>query len=279
MRFFFITNSPPLARFVTGHGVERIFVDLELLGKVERQGHLDTVISRHDMADVAPVRAAVPDAELMVRLNPVHAGSADEIDAAIAAGADILMLPMFRSAAEVERFAGLIGSRCRLCVLVETRGAMEDIAGIAALEGVDEVHIGLNDLSLDLGLGFMFMPLALGLVDEMARELARAGKPFGIGGLARADEGLLPAGLLISEHVRLGSTAAILSRTFHRQLASPEDIAAEMDFGHELQLLRESEARFLRASAAELEANRIEVWRRINAIEAARRTGSGRRAS
>jgi 2-keto-3-deoxy-L-rhamnonate aldolase RhmA len=270
MRFFFITNSVPLARFAADNNVERIFVDLEFLGKVERQGHLDTLISRHEMADVAPIRAAVSDAELMVRLNPVHEGSGDEINAAINAGADILMLPMFRSATQVERFASLINGRCRLCLLVETKEAMENIGHIAAIEGVDEVHIGLNDLSIDLGLGFMFMPLAMGLVDAMASELVGIGKPFGIGGLARAGEGLLPAQLLIGEHVRLGSTAAILSRTFHRMLGSAREISAEMDFGYEIQVLRESEQGFFRASTETLEANRIEVWRRIVEIDAAR---------
>lgn len=279
MRFFFITNSPSLARFAVDNGADRIFVDLELLGKVERQGHLDTVISRHEMADVPKLRSILPGTELMVRVNPVHPGSKDEIDAAVAAGADILMLPMFRTVAEVERVAEFIGGRCRLCLLVETREAMEDIARIAAVEEVDEFHIGLNDLSLDLGLAFMFTPLSLGLVDAMAEALRAAGKPFGIGGLARVDEGLLHARLLIGEHVRLGSTAAILSRTFHRQLASVEEIAAEMNFAVELGHLRDVEQAFLRASAEEIEANRIEVWRRINAIEAARRTGSGRRAS
>lgn len=271
MRFFFITNSAPLARFAVDSGVERIFIDLELLGKLERQGHLDTLISRHHMSDVAPIRSAVSDAELMVRLNPVHSGSAGEVDAAIAAGADILMLPMFRWAAEVEHFASLIDGRCRLCLLVETKEAMEDISRIAAIEAVDEVHIGLNDLSLDLKLDFMFMPLAMGLVDAMARELVQLGKPFGLGGLARAAEGLLPAQLLIGEHVRLGSTRAILSRTFHRQLGSAREIAAEMDFGHEIRLLRDVEERFLCASGEEIEANRIEVWQRIADIAAARR--------
>lgn len=269
MKFFFITNSSSLARFVTSNGVDRIFIDLELLGKIERQGHLNTLISRHKMTDIPPVRSAISGTELMVRLNPVHTGSQTEIDTAINAGADILMLPMFRCVAEVERFASMIRRRSRLCILVETKEAMEDIARIAAIEEVDEVHIGLNDLSIDLGLNFMFMPLAMGLVDSMAQELRQIGIPFGLGGVARLDEGLLPARLLLGEHVRLGSSASILSRTFHRQLTSPEQIMADMDFGHEVRLLRDTETRFICASAEELEANRIEVWDRITEIDAA----------
>lgn len=266
MRFFFITNSPELARFVVARGVDRIFVDLELIGKVERQGHLSTVISRHSMDDVMLMRSAVPNTELMVRLNPVHEGSKAEVDAAIKAGADILMLPMFRTAVEVRRFADMIDGRCRLCLLVETEDAMLNIAEIAALPHVNEIHIGLNDLSLDLKLDFMFQPFPMGLVDKMATEIRKSGKPFGIGGLARADEGLLPARLLIGEHVRTGSSAAILSRTFHRQLDSVEAIRGEMDFAHELELLREIERDYQGQSIEALNANRIDVWHRITEI-------------
>lgn len=275
MRFFFITNSPALARFVADNGVDRIFVDLELIGKVERQGHLNTVISRHDISDVAPVRAAVPDKELMVRLNPLHAGSREEIDATIEAGTDIIMMPMFRTAVEVQQFADMINGRCRLCLLVETREAMEAVAELAAIPSVDELHIGLNDLSLSMGLDFMFEPFPLGLVDQMAKVLSSAGKPFGIGGLARADEGLLPARLLMGEHVRLGSSATILSRTFHRQLESVEAIQAEMDFAAEVELLREIERNYQQASRDVLEANRDEAWRRITYIKAQRALSKG----
>lgn len=278
MRFFFITNSPALARFAVDSGVDRIFVDLESIGKVERQGHLNTVISRHHATDVAAVRNAVPDSELMVRLNPAHSGSGDEIDSAISSGADVIMLPMFRTAADVARFAGLIRGRCRLCLLVETRQAMENLAECTSIEGVDEVHIGLNDLSIDLKLSFMFSPIALGLVDTMARHLVDIGMQFGVGGLARVDEGLLPARLIIGEHVRLGSTAAILSRTFHREHISVDEIKADMDFATEVSLLRDVEQTFLKASKDALEANRIDVWRRIAELEALR-TEAARRAA
>ncbi|MBN2974451.1 hypothetical protein JW805_20905 [Roseomonas aeriglobus] len=270
MRFFFITNSPVLARFVSDNGADRIFVDLELIGKVERQGHLNTVISRHHIDDVRLVRAAVPDKELMVRLNPLHEGSQQEIDLTVESGADIIMLPMFRTTSEACQFADMIAGRCRLCLLVETRAAMQVIGELVSIPGVDEFHIGLNDLSLDLRLNFMFEPFPLGLVDAMATELTKAGKPFGIGGLARADEGLLPARLLIGEHVRLGSSAAILSRTFHRQHDNVEAIRAEMDFAAEVALLREIERDWQQASSDAIEKNRIEAWQRIADIRARR---------
>lgn len=266
IRYIFITNSPDLASFATERGADRVMVDLELMGKVERQGHLSTVISRHSFEDVALVRAAIPDRELVVRLNPVHSGSAAEIDRAVELGADILMLPMFRTAEEVEQFCGLVAGRARVILLLETAAAAADIEKILAVPGIDEVHIGLNDLHIDLGFSFMFEPLANGMVDGLAEAIRRAGLPFGIGGLARVGEGLLPADLLIAEHVRLGSTGAILSRTFHRNSATVAEIELDMDFAAEVFKLHEAYARHKDASAAELQTSHDDVAARVAAI-------------
>ncbi len=76
--------------------------------------------------------------------------------------------------------------------------------------------MGLNDLHLSLGLRFMFEPLAQGLVDQVAGAARARGLRFGFGGIARLDEGLLPGRQVLGEHLRVGSSAVILSRTFHR---------------------------------------------------------------
>lgn len=265
-KFFFITNVPALAAFVASRGVDRVFVDLELNGKVERQGHLSTVISRHTFADLAAVRRAAPDVELMARLNPLYPGTKQEVDSAIAIGTDILMLPMFSSAQELAEFCAIVDGRCRICPLVETIGAMSAIAEIAALPDIDELHIGLNDLHLELGNSFLFEPLAEGHIDRMATVLRDAGVRFGIGGLARTGEGLLPAELILGEHVRLGSTAAILSRTFHRGASSVEAIVSEMDFASEVAKLRKARAAYFSCDASELTAVHAEVQKRVDQI-------------
>ena len=61
----------------------------------------------------------------------------------------------------------------------------------------------------------MFEPLANGLVERVAAAARRQGLRFGFGGIARLDEGLLPGRDVLAEHLRLGSQAVILSRTFH----------------------------------------------------------------
>ena len=85
LRLFFITNSAEIAAFAFRHGVDRIFVDLEVDGKLARQGHLSTVISHHSLDDVGVVRRAVPDAELMVRVNPIGRNTVHEVDGALTA--------------------------------------------------------------------------------------------------------------------------------------------------------------------------------------------------
>ncbi|TXC65459.1 hypothetical protein FSC37_03205 [Piscinibacter aquaticus] len=144
------------------------------------------------------------------------------------------------------------------------------------MRGVDEVHIGLNDLHLEMKCRFMFQPLADGHVDRMAALLRDAQIPFGIGGVARVGEGLLPAELLLAEHARLGSTAAILSRTFHRQARSVHEIEAQMDFSDEVRKLREAYRAHCAAEPAVLESQHARVRAIVEQIVAkAAATGSG----
>lgn len=213
-----ITNNPEFAALAQDCGVGRIMVDLERLGKQARQGGLGTFISDHRPEDIARVRAAVPTADLIVRVNPLHAGSSDEIEQAIAAGADTLMLPMFEQRTAVQTFLRHIAGRARGMALLETRAALESLPAWAALPGLDEIYVGLNDLHRQLGARFMFEPLGNGMVERVARTAHAAGKRFGFGGIARLDEGMLPGRVVLAEHLRLGSSSVILSRTFNREM-------------------------------------------------------------
>lgn len=70
-----------------------------------------------------------------------------------------------------------------LCVLVqvETRAAMSQIEAIAAVEGVDGVFIGPNDLAADMGyLGNWQHPEVWKVMEEAAKRIRKAGKAPGI---------------------------------------------------------------------------------------------------
>ena len=77
LKLMYITNRPDVAKIAENAGVDRIFVDMEYIGKALRQGGMDTVQSHHTIQDVRNVREAVSKAELMVRVNPIHKGTGD----------------------------------------------------------------------------------------------------------------------------------------------------------------------------------------------------------
>lgn len=257
IRFLMIVSDPAIATYCATHGVDTLFVDLERHGKDERQRNLPSWISRQQPEDITRVREAAPAADLLVRLNPLHGASAAEIEDALARGADRLMLPMFRSADEVTRFFDLVRARAPVMLLFETAAALAAMGDILARVPLGEAHIGLNDLHLDLGQRFMFEPLARGLLEEPCAALREAGVRFGIGGLARAGEGIVDPELLLSEHVRLGSTQAILSRTFHRNSQTLEEMRATTDFAAEIARLRDTYRRMQEADMTTLQRNRM----------------------
>ena len=215
-----LTNDPTLAAQCDALPGMRLFVDLEHNGKAERQAGRNTFISSHHISDVGRIKAVLKHAPLMVRVNPYQQAqphiSRAEIDAVLSQGADMLMLPMFTSAAELRAFAAAVGGRVPITALLETAGAMASMLDWVGTPGLSEVFVGLNDLHLSLNMRFMFEPLARGLVDQVALAAQAHGLRFGFGGMARMDEGSLPGRDVLAEHVRLGSGAVILSRGFRQ---------------------------------------------------------------
>jgi hypothetical protein len=264
--FLMIVDDPAIARYVSDNGVDALFVDLEWKGKEARQPKAESWKSRQSMGDVTKIREAAPRAELLVRLNPLDAETAGEIDEAVARGADTLMLPMFTTADEVLRFCDLVAGRAVVVPLFETASSLMALPEIVKRVPLERAHIGLNDLHLDLGLRFMFQPMAEGVLDQPCAILSEAGVPFGIGGLARAGEGILDPAVLIGEHVRLGSSWTILSRTFHRQAATLAELRASTELAVEVQKLRDLYTQFHNASHDEIERNRVRVRDRVRDI-------------
>lgn len=213
LKLMYITNRPEIADILYATGVDRAFVDLEVIGKAERQGGMDTVQSHHTLDDVSNVRYAF-NGELLVRSNPIHADSKSEINEIIARGADVVMLPYFKTADEVRRFVEYIGGRAKVDLLIETAEAVENLNEILEVPGIDEVHIGLNDLHLAYRRKFMFELLADGTVEKITGNILSKDIPFGVGGIAAIGQGIIPGEMVIKEHYRIGSSCAILSRAF-----------------------------------------------------------------
>ncbi len=215
LKLMYITNDPAVARIAVDAGVGIVFIDMEVLGKAERQGGMDTVQSHHVPEDIARVRAAIGrSAEILARINPLNPESQNEIDASLANGADIIMLPMWRTADDLRQFVKMVGGRAKTMPLLETKEAVEALPEALTVDGIDRMHIGLNDLHLSYHRKFLFELLADGTVDALGKQIRDTGIPFGFGGVGRPGFGTLPAELILGEHVRLGSQFVILSRSF-----------------------------------------------------------------
>ena len=226
-----ITRDPALAALCDAAGVDRIGVDIERLGKTSRQGHVPNArISDHELGQLRALGAVVRHATLFARLNPLHDGSGAEIDEALDAGARVLMLPFFRTAGEVERFVRLVDGRASVSLLLETITAAVRLHEVLAVDGIGEIIVGMNDMSLSCGLPDLFELHGSDLLDHLAGLILRSGVPFGFGGLGRAgDNDLpLPSDLVIALHPRVGSTRAWLSRSFFGPDPQAADITAEV---------------------------------------------------
>lgn len=273
LTLMYITNRPEVAEVAQRCGVDRVFVDMETLGKSARQGGMDTVQSAHTLDDVRSVRRVLTTSKLLVRVNPVHKGvpgwpdSNEEIGAVIDAGADVVMLPYFRTAEEAAEFVASVGGRARTCLLVETPEAAEGIREILEVPGVDEMYVGLNDLTIGRGGRFLFEPLADGTVDTLCHSAAAAGVPYGFGGIASPGRGAVPAEMVIREHYRLGSSMAILSRAFLNANDYDNMVDLERDFLARLGQVRALE-RECEDYLAYFETNRHELIRAVEAVVA-----------
>lgn len=220
LSLMYITKRPEIARIAEEAGVNWIFVDMEFIGKDSRQGGLDTVQNHHTVDDVANIKAAVSKAKVLVRVNPIHEklpdypSSEDEVNSVIKAGADIVMLPFFKTVEEVEHFIKIVDGRAKVCLLVETPEAASLLEQIVDIPGIDMIHLGLNDMHLALKMKFMFELLADGSVDKWTAIISRKGIKFGFGGLASLNGGAVPGRMILKEHYRLGSQMVIVSRAF-----------------------------------------------------------------
>ncbi len=272
LSLMYITNNPTVASAAEAAGVDWIFIDMEWIGKTDRQGGMDTVQCHHTIEDIRAIRAVVKKSKVLVRCNPIHdsgseyGSSEEEIEQISQAGADIIMLPYFKTVAEVQRFIHAVDQRAKVLLLVETPEAVENLDDILKLEGIDYCHIGINDLHLGYHRKFMFELLADGTVEQICQKFDRAGVRYGFGGIARPGMGTLPAEKIIGEHVRLGSTMAILSRTFYNQRLKRSEEEMKQYFAEAVEEVREWEMRWQQADKEELEKNRASVCQSVDQI-------------
>ena len=276
LKLMYITNRLDVALIAQKYGVDRIWIDLETIGKEDRQKGIDAVKSHHSISDISLIKPYLSTSEMLVRVNHWCDVSPKEINAVINAGADIVMLPYWKTVEEVSRFLDAVGGRCKTTLLLETKEAVEIVDEVLKLRGIDEFHIGLNDLHLSYGLDFMFELLTNGIVETLCKKFSAMGIPYGFGGIAKIGDGIVPAERIILEHYRLGSTRAILSRTFcdNAKINSIEEI--ERVFRLNLKTLRDFEKYAAKATEEILLKNRKEICSAVDVeVDAVRNKRNG----
>ena len=267
IKLMYITNDIQVAKIVENAGVDRIWIDLETKGKEERQKGLDTVKSKHRIEDIGKIKNVITKSELLVRVNSIYDGSKEEINNVIAQGADIIMLPYFKTVREVKTFIDLVDGRCKTMLLVETPEAVEKIDEILNLEGIDELHIGLNDLHLGYKKKFMFELLIDGTVEYLCNKFKEYGySQYGFGGISRIGTGTLSAENILIEHYRLGSNAAILSRSFCNTDKIKDLKEIEKLFNDGIKEIRQMEEKIVNYSQEQFMKNKDEVKKIVNKI-------------
>lgn len=261
MELISITNDVVLAKYFERSGINDIMIDLEILGKKERQRGLNTVISEHCINDIAKIKSVLDVAKCLVRVNPIHNGSKHEIDDVLTNRPDILMLPMFTTVREVQEFVDLVGDRAMKYLLLETPQALVRIDDILDITGIDAIHVGLNDLSIAMGLDFLYEPLIGGLIDYVAKKLSERRIKFGFGGISRISK----SKLILSEHYRLGSSMVIINRDFRNYKDNYDELILDIDMGAEIQAIRDYNEILKNSTISELERNRLLLKNEIKA--------------
>jgi len=171
------TTDAAIVREAGAAGVAGFVVDWERRGKQDRQAGFDTQIGADDAEGLRRVRAHTRS-RVLCRINGVHAGTGDEVEEALAAGADELLVPMVRRPEQVEAVLARVAGRAGVGILIETQGALACLDALARLPLAR--HLGFAGLTLPEG-----------------------GRP-------------VPCRLLLAEMARLGADFTMLRRSFLR---------------------------------------------------------------
>lgn len=247
MDLFVFTVDPDCARDVVAAGAAGIVVDWERRGKARRQRGEGTQINADTPADLRRVRAAT-DGRVLCRVNGFGPWTPGEVEEALAGGADEVLLPMVRDPDEVDRTLDLVAGRCGLGILIETQGAVDQAAALAA-RPLSRVYVGLNDLRIDRRSTELFRPLADGTVDAVR---AHVTVPFGVAGLTLPGGGVpVPTRLLAAELVRLDVGFTFLRRSFHADMVGRDPF---VEVPRMLAALAELRAATARQAAADRQA-------------------------
>jgi hypothetical protein len=257
LELFFFTSDSDLARRGVDAGLDGIVIDWERVGKEQRQVAADTEINLDTVDDLRRVRAAT-DGRILCRINPVAETTGTEIQDAISAGADEVLVPMVRTRDEVETAFEHARGEIAVGILIETLEAVEAAAELGTLP-LSRVYLGLNDLAIDRGSASIFSAIRDGTV-ERVRDAIRV--PFGFAGMTLPEAGdPIPCRLLVGELARVRCEFTFLRRSFRRDVRG-------RDLGVEVPRMRDAFRAAFERGPDEVRRDRNDLDLRLAALEA-----------
>ena len=225
-----ITNKVEDALVLDRCGIQQIMVDTEIIGKEARQLGLNTVINSHGVEDIYKIKDAGVKSKIICRINGYHQNISDEINDAINAGADTLMFPMIQSVENLKVMVDCVNKRVPVLPLIETPYSVFKLREIIDISTPAQIHFGLNDLYISLGMRNLFEVLVSPIFSEAVKYVKGKVDLIGIGGIGDPliEQRIKPY-LLLNEYKLLGSRSVILSRSFFSQGYSENRILKSID--------------------------------------------------
>ncbi|MEM7404270.1 MAG: aldolase/citrate lyase family protein [Pseudomonadota bacterium] len=195
-----LVRSPDIAKIAKATGHDFLFIDMEHSG-LSFESVVDISVAALD-TDVTPIvrviahehwqAARVLDGGAMGVVVP-HVDTAEQARAAVEA---CKFPPIGRrsmaggfaqfdfAAVPPAEAAEVHNENVLLAVMVETPLAIQNVDAIAAVDGVDVVHIGTNDLLVEMGLAGQFEhPDVMAAYESVLNACERHGKVAGLGGV------------------------------------------------------------------------------------------------
>lgn len=207
---FLFSVDPLQVQTAAAAGINGTIVDWEYKGKEARQKEVDTEINQHTLKDLKAVRSATSN-KVICRINRFSSETKTEIEEAIDAGADEILLPMVTNLDEVEAVLSHVANRLGVGILIETLQAVQLAPRLGSFP-LSRVFIGLNDLAIQRGVKNIFIPLIDGTVERI-RPYFKV--PFGWGGMTLPGLGEpIACELLVYEMIRLDCQFTFLRRSF-----------------------------------------------------------------
>lgn len=215
IELFLFTNDSSLVNEADQAGVDGFIIDWEERSKVNRQHALSDLHTPDTTEQLATISSQC-QRPIWCRINQMGDWTENEIEQAIAHGADLILLPMARKPQEVESFLALVAGRVQTGILVETVEACECADQLATLP-LDRIYVGLLDLAISRNSTDLFTPLTDGTVEQLRNSFDKAS--FGVAGLTTIDAGCpIPSLELMAHLIRLGCDFTFLRNSFKRDI-------------------------------------------------------------